>query len=92
MGKKRREHSATFKAKVALDAVKEQETIAMLATKYGIHPTQLSHWKKQLVEGAELIFAGEHSHSTQDYEAERDRLYQEIGRLATELNWLKKKM
>lgn len=92
MGKKRREHSSKFKAKVALDAVKEQETIAMLATKYGIHPTQLSHWKKQLLEGAERIFEGEYGHPEKDYEAEQARLYQEIGRLTTELSWLKKKM
>ena len=92
MAKRRKRHSATLKAKVALAAVKERKTVSELASQHGVHPTQIHHWKRQLVEGAAGIF--EEGHSTKR-EAESGRreaeLYQQIGRLNMELEWLKKK-
>jgi transposase len=83
-------HSAGFRAKVALAAVKEMHTMSELASQFDVHPTQIHKWKRRLVEGAEELFTrpGE---DRQGDNAEVTELYEQIGRLKMELEWLKKK-
>jgi transposase len=87
---KRKQHTAAFKAQVALAAVKGDRTINELAGHYGVHPTLIHGWKKHLLAGAEAVFASgaKASGPTDDNQAE---LYEQIGRLKMELEWLKKK-
>ena len=92
MGKKRKIHSATFKAKVAIAAVKELETVSVLASRHGVHPTQVHLWKKQLLEAAEEIFGDcRRGPSKSEEGCSTAELYEQIGRLKMELEWLKKK-
>ena len=91
MKNKRRNHSAAFKAKVALEAVKEEKTIAELAGQYEVHPSQIAKWKKQLLESLPDIFSSRGQNRQQDQEALTAQLYQQIGQLKVELDWLKKK-
>jgi putative transposase len=79
--------------KVALAALKEVKTVSELASQYGVHPTQVHAWKRQLVERAEELFATPQQLAREDTEREarESRLYEEIGRLKVELEWLKKK-
>ena len=88
----RRNHSAKFKAKLALEAVKGAKTTNELGTLYEVHPTQITKWKKRLVSEAEGIFSDKRKRSENDDEALRALLYQEIGQLKVELDWLKKKV
>ena len=89
MKKERRKFSAAFKAKVALEAIKERETIQQLASKYEIHPNQISIWKQEFLAGAEAIFSGELP-SKEAEDKEKDRLYGKIGQLQIEVDFLKK--
>lgn len=93
MAKKRNRPSAAFKAKVALAAVKEVKTVSELASQYGVHPTQVHQWKRQLKERAEEVFGTPQSRSCKagETEALQVQLYEQIGRLKMELEWLKKK-
>jgi putative transposase len=88
---KRSNHSAAFKAKVALDAAKGDKTIAELASQYEVHPSQIAKWKKQLLESLPEIFSCRQQKDRQDQEELTARLYQQIGQLKVELDWLKKK-
>jgi transposase len=89
--KKRQQHPPAFKAKVALAALKNEETISALATRFGVHPTLINKWKQALVEGAtELFDKGQKSH--QDHEAQVDELYRQIGKLQVERDFLAKKL
>lgn len=89
----RQKFSSKFKAKVALEAVKEAQTLSELSAKHGVHANQVSKWKKTLNERAEEIFAqGSASRSDVVDGALVDRLYQQIGQLQVELTWLKKKL
>ena len=89
MPKKR--YPAAFKSKVALEALKGHKTLSEIASEYEVHPNQVSQWKRQLREGMEHIFTNP-SRSNRSEEKEKDRLYQEIGRLKVELDWFKKKL
>jgi transposase-like protein len=91
MKNKRRNHSAAFKAKVALAAAKGDKTIAELASQYEVHPSQINKWKKQLLESLPEIFSCRQQKDRQDQEALTAQLYQQIGQLKVELDWLKKK-
>ena len=93
MGKKRNRPSAALKAKAALAAVKEVQTVSELASQFGVHPTQIHQWKRQLLERAEEIFGTANSRVRDgtDREALEAKLYEEIGRLKVELEWVKKK-
>ena len=93
MAKKRKRPSASFKAKVALAAVKEVKTVSELSSQYGVHSTQIHQWKRQLLERAEEVFENPRSNSGKAHEQEAlvTELYEQIGRLKMELEWLKKK-
>jgi transposase-like protein len=90
MGQKRKRHAAEFKSKVALEALKGTKTVNELSSQYGVHATQISQWKGQLQQGSREIFTGTRAKDSQDHEAEQAKLYEEIGRLKMELDWLKK--
>jgi transposase len=91
MGTKRRTFTPEFKAKVALEALKEQKTAAQLAAQYGVHPTQIGLWKRQLKEQAAAAFGAE-GLSKDDFEREKGELYEQIGRLKVEADFLRKKL
>jgi putative transposase len=91
MTKKRRHFSSEFKFRVALEAAKGQQTIGELAGKHGIHPNQISQWKRQLLESGADVFARNGSPNHQAQEGLQSELYEQIGRLKMELEWLKKK-
>lgn len=91
MGRIRIRHSAAFKAKVALEAVKQQKTIAELAKQYQLHPVQISQWKKQLLDGLEGLFENGTTGRRPDPEKLQTELYEQIGRLQMELAWVEKK-
>jgi len=92
MMNKRKRYSAEFKAKVAVDALKEQKTLSELANQYQIHSVQISNWKKQLLDGSALIFKNSTNNNQKKQQNLEAHLYQEIGRLKIELDWLKKKL
>jgi transposase-like protein len=91
MGQIRKRHSAAFKAKVALEAVKQDRTIAELAREHQVHPVQISQWKKQLLDGLEGLFENGSAPRRPDPEKLQVELYEQIGRLQMELAWVKKK-
>jgi putative transposase len=88
---RRKRHGADLKARVALEALKEQRTVNEIAALYEVHPVQVSQWKKQAREGLVDLFSTGRVRDEKDDEDLRDRLYQEIGQLKVELDWLKKK-
>ena len=92
MGVKRRQHSASFKAKVALAAIKGERTLNEIAGEHGVHPGQVTQWRKLVLEGLPGLFENGRSKENRDEEELRDRLYQQIGQLKYELDWLKKKL
>ena len=91
MGKQRRQFTAGFKAKVALEAIKGQRTVQEIASTFGVHPNQVTQWKRQALEQLPAVFAGERGRGDRAEEDLKDELYQQIGRLQMELEWLKKK-
>ena len=92
MARKRKSHTAVFKAQVALAAVRGDKTVSELASVHGVHPTMIHAWKKQLVDNAEELFtSGVNKTSSAEHEALQAQLYEQIGRVKTELDWLKKK-
>ena len=88
MSKKRRKFSAEFKAKVALDALSGESTVAELASKYGVHTNQITKWKKQAKEGVVASFAGKAQADQQDNEARIKELHAKIGQLTVEKDFL----
>ena len=92
MSMKRRQHSAQSKAMVALEAVKERRRVNELAADSGVHPTQISPWKRQLLEGMSALFSSRRQQRAREGAVLQAELYQEIGRLKMELEWLKKKV
>ena len=91
MTRKRKSHPATFKAQVALAAVKGDKTVSELASLHGVHPTMIHAWKKHLLDNAEELFQSGAKSSNAEHETLQAQLYEQIGRLKTELDWLKKK-
>ena len=87
---RKRTHDAGFMAKVAVAAVKEVHTVSELASQFGVHPTQIHKWKRRLLDGASEVFARP-GKPRPDNDGEIAELYEQIGRLKMELEWLKKK-
>ena len=88
---KRKKHTAAFKAQIALAALKGDKTVNELASQFQIHPTLIHAWKKHLLAGAEDLFAQPGKPAGTDAEAAQAELFEQIGRLKMELEWLKKK-
>ena len=88
---KRRTYTPEFKARVALAAMKNQQTISEIASEHGVHPIQISKWKKIAQEGLKQVFVDGRSRELQSHEEEKKMLYEEIGKLKVQLDWIKKK-
>jgi transposase len=91
MTRKRKSHTAAFKAQLALAALRQDKTVNELASQHGVHPTLIHAWKKQLLGGAEDVFSSPAKAAAIDHEALQAQLYEQIGRLKMELDWVKKK-
>lgn len=89
---KPRAHPPAFKAKVAIEALKETKTISQLASHFGVHPTQINSWKHKAQEGLKQLFADKRKRVDKDQEELIRELYQQIGQLTVERDWLKKKV
>ncbi|BDI30570.1 transposase [Capsulimonas corticalis] len=89
----RKQYSAAFKAQVVLEALKETKTVAQLASEHQIHPNLLTKWKQEAIADLALVFERKNSQAKAQEAQEQkvEQLYQEIGRLTTQVNWLKKK-
>jgi transposase-like protein len=87
----RKRYDASFKARVALEAIRGERTMAEIASAYGVHPNQISKWKKQVLDEVPTIFSGRNEKKETQGQELVDRLYQQIGQLKVELDWLKKK-
>ena len=92
MTKQRRQFSAKFKFQVALEALKELKTINEIASHYEVHPTQVKQWKKQLQENGADLFNEQAAKQQQAQTGMEANLYEQIGRLKMEVDWLKKKV
>jgi len=90
MKAKRQKHSGAFKAKVAIEALQERETLAELSKKYGIHPNQITRWKKEFLERAPQLF--EKTQPSENNEKEMEKMFAKIGQLEMERDYLKKNL
>jgi len=91
MSVQRKRYSAALKAKVALEAIKGQKTANEIAAEYGVHPTQIAQWKKQALDGLPELFSLGRQKQEQSEEALIASLYQQIGQLKVQVDWLEKK-
>lgn len=89
--RQRRNFSAEMKSRIALEAIKGQKTIQEIASHYGVHPNQVTNWKRQAIEGLSSVFADRRSRPDTSEEAIKAELYQQIGEMKMELDWLKKR-
>lgn len=87
----RKKFSKDFKAKIALEALKGEKTIAELASQFEVHPGQINTWKKQALEGLPELFQRKNNKMAPEASVDPDKLYQQIGKLQVENEWLKKK-
>ena len=87
---KRKKYSNALKSKVAIAAIKGHKTANEIAAEFSVHPSMVNRWKKQALDALPGIFSNKAKIQSQDIEAEKDRLYQQIGKLQVELDWLKK--
>lgn len=88
----RKSYPPNFKARVVLELLREEKSVSKLASEYGVHPTQLHRWRKQVIEGLPQLFLAQQDwqKAQAEYEEQVQELYAEIGRLTTQLAWLKK--
>lgn len=86
----RKRYSSDYKAKIVIEAIREQRTLNELAKEYGPHPVQISKWKKQVLDALPGIFSERNARNEVDQQALQARLYQQIGQLQVEVDWLKK--
>ncbi len=91
MSQKRTRRSDQLKFKVALEALKGTKTVNQIASEYGLHPNQVSAWKRQLLESGPGVFSNHTSRQVREQAAKEAELYEQIGRLRMELEWLEKK-
>src|SRR5688500_19994115 len=95
MGKRcrwnRKQHTAEYKAQVAVESIRVYQTLNEVASQYGVHPVQVAQWKRQALAALPEAFASRRARSAEEAEALQARLYQEIGQLKVELDWLKRK-
>jgi len=91
MTDQRKRYDNVFKAKVVLESFKNEKTIAELASDYGVHPNQITQWRKQALEDLPALFSSKQARKEKAYEEERDDLLKQIGQLKVEVEWLKKK-
>jgi transposase-like protein len=91
MSQKRTQYSAQFKFKVALEAARGLKTISQISSEQGVHPNQVSAWKKQLLQEGASVFANQSARKEREQAAKEAELYEQLGRLKMELEWLKKK-
>lgn len=89
--RKRRQFTAEFKARVAIEAIKGQKTIQEIAAHYEVHPNMVTTWKRQALAELPQVFSDQRSRAAESDEALKDALYQQIGKLQVQLDWLKKK-
>ena len=87
----RKNHDAAFKAKVALEALKGDRTMAELSSEYGVHPNQIRQWRQKLVDELPGVFSDRRQKNEKEAEEVTAELYRQIGQLKVELDWLKKK-
>lgn len=92
MSSVRKSYGAEFKAKVALEAVKDERTLAELASVYCVHPSRIGEWKRRLLDGLPSLFLDDRKGSEKKHEELEAELYRQIGQLKVELDWLKKKL
>jgi len=90
MSEKRIRRTKEFKFKVAIEAIKGQKQISELAVEFGVHPNQITEWKKELLEHGADIFASAVERDTKRVEEERDDLYRTVGHQKVQIDWLKK--
>lgn len=90
MSKNRRNHSSSFKAKVAMEAAKGNLTVAEIAQKYQVHPTQITKWKKALLDNITGIFEGKILNPQAKDDKEKDELYKQIGKLQVQVDFLER--
>ena len=91
MKDRRKSFTAEFKTKLALEAIKGERTVSEIASSYGVHPHQITKWKKQALDGLPEILSDRRRKHQEEQEDLVSRLYQQIGQLKVELDWLKKK-
>jgi transposase-like protein len=89
--RQRRNFSAEFKARIALESIKGQRTVQEIASHYGVHPNQVTNWKKQVIDSLPQVFADQRLRGNESDETLKAALYQQIGKLQVQLDWLKKK-
>ena len=89
--KKRKEYSGEFKAKIALEAIKQMKTVPEIASIYEVHPVVVKRWKKQAIEGLAEVFKNKKENKEKEAQQIQEELYSQIGKLKVELDWLKKK-
>jgi transposase len=87
----RRKFTAEFKARVVRAALREDKTLAQLASEYDVHPNQITEWKRQVIESLPDVFSRKKKLDEQDNQQLIDRLYRQIGELQVDVNWMKKK-
>ena len=92
MARQRAKWNKATKFKVAMEAYKVERSVAEIAQEYGVHPSQVHRWKKELMEQGPEIFAGTHDEDRQAVESERDELYRKVGHQQVQIDFLKKKL
>ena len=88
----KRQHSSEFKARVVLEVLKETKTVGQIGSEFNIHPTQVKRWRDTALMGLKDTFTDNHGKVLKEKDDLIDQLYRQVGKLQTELDWLKKKM
>jgi transposase-like protein len=88
----RKKHEPAIKARVALQAIKGEKTVAQISSEYGVHPTQVTQWKQELIQRSAEVFAKPDNTMAMQHEEMTDKLHKTIGEITMENNWLKKKL